>query len=188
MKLPRLDPRWYAAPLIAAILAAGALSGSAIGSTPILARSESMIPEAPRNAGIGEFRLDTRKPPPNHYPLVTPTGTIPVTELARHGRLRDEWQAFGNHAEERTLLDADYGWELSDAEIDRLDQWQPSPARAGLADRAVVTGQMPHVIVSSPQSRDEAITRASGPIAAPVAMPQPGLEEAALGHAATSGE
>ena len=53
MKLPRLDPRWYAAPLIAAIVAAGALSGSAIGSTPILARSESMIPEAPRNAGIG---------------------------------------------------------------------------------------------------------------------------------------
>ena len=188
MKLPRLDPRWYAAPLIAAIVAAGALSGSAIGSTPILARSESMIPEAPRNAGIGEFRLDTRKPPPNHYPLVTPTGTIPVTELARHGRLRDEWQAFGNHAEERTLLDADYGQELSDAEIDRLDRWQPSPARTVLADHAVASEPMEQALLVSSQSLGEPVTQPSRPVAVPESAQPPAFEEAAFGPAPASGE
>ncbi|MBO6767490.1 MAG: hypothetical protein JJ901_04180 [Erythrobacter sp.] len=129
MNMPRLDPRLCAAALVLAVVTAGAVSGSAIGSTPMLQRSvASHIPEAPPNAGVGDFKLDTRKRPPDHYPLVTPTGTIPVAALASHGRLRDRRGGWGDQPDAIPLA-ATYADELAEDEVDRLARWQPAPRR-----------------------------------------------------------
>jgi hypothetical protein len=88
MKLPRLDPRWYALPSVFAVMIAGAFTGSAIGSAPIPQRVGDTIPAAHSDRGVDAAERKTGEPRPDHYPLVTPAGTIPVAALAMHGRLR----------------------------------------------------------------------------------------------------
>lgn len=129
MNIPRPDPRFCLPVLVVSAIMAGALSGSAIGSTPILDRGvATQIPEAARNAGVGDFKLDSSDRLPNHYPLVTPNGTIPVAALAEHGRLRNARGGWRDNAD-LVALDADYGDLLSQSEIDRLEHWRPVPRR-----------------------------------------------------------
>lgn len=115
---------FVAAALVAA--AVGAVSGQAIGDTPILRdRSEHFGPSANKHDAPAERSAETDRPP-DHYPLVTPNGTIPVAELALHGRMRDRndgWYA----VEETVLFEASYDDDLSEAEIGRLARHTPLP-------------------------------------------------------------
>lgn len=60
----------------------GAVAGTAIGSTPILDRSVLAAYYQSHDAGAVEAR---RRALPDHYPLVTPQGTVPVAALAERG-------------------------------------------------------------------------------------------------------
>ncbi len=100
----------------------GALSGSVIGESPILAQRDAI----PTVAGDREPILysppayrEQRDRPPDHYDLETPSGVVPVSELALHGRLRDR-QLICDDTPEAVALDADYTDMISDAEIERL--------------------------------------------------------------------
>lgn len=73
------------------------------------------LPPAPSPQPAPPLRQDL----PNHYPLVTPSGTIPVAALALHGRLRGTREALWDDPG-AIALRADYGDELRDHEIDRL--------------------------------------------------------------------
>ena len=70
-------------------LVAGALGGSEIATQPISAADMDLL------AGIPQHQLADAAPrekgtrPPDHYPLVTPEGTIPVERLALYGVMRD---------------------------------------------------------------------------------------------------
>ncbi len=136
-KPTRLDPRWYAAPLLVAVVVAGAVGGSAIGSTPILKNAEAVLPEARHGPQVGDYEPDRAPPPPDHYPLVTPTGTVPVAALAVHGRLRNSRDTWWDRPDV-VPLDAGYGAELSESEIDRLEDWQPRQRRAETGEAAQV--------------------------------------------------
>ncbi len=127
MKLPRLGLRWYAAPIVVAIIAAGALSGSFIGSAAILKNGIGMAEDAPQDLKQTResYAQADSEQLPNHYPLVTPTGTVPVEALAQHGRLRNSSGGWGD-PESEIATDSDYGFELDEKEIDRLANWQPT--------------------------------------------------------------
>lgn len=122
----RPDPRWLAAPLLGAAMLAGAMSGEAIGSAPVIARHTEPPPIAIRAAAFE--RSPARSAParrlPDHYPLVTPTGTVPVAALASHGRFRDLEEG---RLEQRAQLALDDQWVMSEDEIDRLERWEPEP-------------------------------------------------------------
>lgn len=120
-----IDPRWLAAPLLVVAALAGALSGKSIGSTPMLRQAAAPSPAGapPAPPALADARA-VAEPLPDHYPLVTPTGTIPVAALARHGRLRGTSDAWSDGAD-RAYLEAEADWALSEAEIERLAQWQP---------------------------------------------------------------
>lgn len=165
-KPTRLDPRWYAAPLLAAVAVAGAFSGSAIGSTPMLSNAASTLPESPPPARGGASAPAVAASLPDHYPLVTPDGTIPVAELARHGRLRHayaDWDAPYDYA---ALAEGSDG-QLSEAEIDRLAAWRPEPRAAAIAEP-----EPRHALVS--------VARGAGPVEATrVALSAPAAPAAA---------
>lgn len=77
---------------------------------------------------------------PDHYPLVTPTGTIPVSQLALHGRLRDTLPR-DVPLTEPVPLDADYQWEIPEREMQRLERWEPRPRVSREAGVRVVRGE-----------------------------------------------
>lgn len=113
-----------AKPLIAAavfgVSLLAATAGAQMGSSPILPRG---IGQGTVSASAAEevYFSDAPQPSqplPDHYPLVTPQGTIPVEELAYHGRmrnLRETWWV----DREYVPADSDYT-PMSDAELDRL--------------------------------------------------------------------
>ena len=123
----RLNPRFAAICLAIAVAGAGAAGGAAIGSSPVLKRADSAVPTAQRNAGVGDFELDTSEPLPDHYPLVTPSGTIPVAALAAHGRFRGERQSWADRPD--YVAQPDTGsWGYSEDEINQLEIWEPRRA------------------------------------------------------------
>ena len=136
MKSTRLHFVWYAAPAVFAVVCAGALGGSSIGSTTSLKKPTKVLPDMSGNSAIGDYQPSDSRKLPNHYPLVTPSGTIPVAELARHGRLRNsrnEWRGPFDESGVGTKQE----WELDNNEIDRLADWHPANRRATEAfDRA----------------------------------------------------
>lgn len=88
-------------------IVAGAAGGTAINTRPLANASDTIdqLPEAPtlRDGATGPAQAL-----PNHYPLTTPEGTVPVTELAYHGRFRDT-PRYGVHYEpDATIAYADY--------------------------------------------------------------------------------
>lgn len=102
----------------------GAISGQAIGQMPILRESAGgSIPEALYTpTSFAEVASGER--PPDHYPLVTPDGTVPVAELALRGRLRDReeaWYAMSGSFDHP----ADYQPDFSDGEIEHLAYAEP---------------------------------------------------------------
>lgn len=99
------------------VVLGGMMTGAAIGETPMLQKRghEFAIPQTPAPQGSRTVSPN----PPDHYPLVTPEGTIPVAELAFHGRLRDQridWFDQGDTAQ----LDADYDNFFDEADVDTL--------------------------------------------------------------------
>lgn len=67
-----------------ASVVAGALAGDALGSAQMLDRSAlGAYYQSHEDAKPAEANRDER--PPDHYPLVTPTGTIPVAALSTRG-------------------------------------------------------------------------------------------------------
>ncbi len=131
-------PCWCAAGLTAVV--AGAVSGSMIGTTPIVDRAGDEAnpyypaPAAPHDAVPAFADARPTEPLPDHYPLVTPRGTIPVAALASHGRLR--YFREGRLDEPATRpRDLAYPDQLDEAEIDRLAEWTP-PSRRAIAPNA----------------------------------------------------
>ena len=124
-----IDRRWIAAPLLVAVAAAGALSGKAIGSVSMLRPSDDRpAVSTPERPPLAPDRSG-QEPLPDHYPLVTPTGTVPVVALALHGRLRQTGERWSDVPDRVPLeAEAEAEWELSEAEIDHLAQWQPAPS------------------------------------------------------------
>ena len=136
MKSTRLHFVWYAAPAVFAVVCAGALGGSSIGSTTSLKKPTKVLPDMSGNSAIGDYQPSDSRKLPNHYPLVTPSGTIPVAELARHGRLRNSRNEWRGPFDE-SGVDTKQEWELDNNEIDRLADWHPTNNRATEAfDRA----------------------------------------------------
>ena len=102
------------------VVLGGMMTGAAIGETPMLQKRghEFAIPQTPAPSLASNARAASRNTP-DHYPLVTSEGTIPVAELAFHGRLRDQrmdWFAQGDPAR----LDADYDNFFDETEVDEL--------------------------------------------------------------------
>ena len=131
------------------VVLGGMLTGEAIGETPMLQKRghEFALPQTP----APQVSRTASQSTPNHYPLVTPEGTIPVAELAFHGRLRDqrlEWFDQGD----TQRLDADYENFFDEAEVDALASGpavtrepieqgrlrDPSPIRRSTAAGAVI--------------------------------------------------
>ena len=83
----RITPHMLGA--AAVIGMAGAVSGAAIGESPILTRSHSDSLPQSTVVSTASKSLTQRGSPPDHYPLETEQGTIEVAELALHGRLRE---------------------------------------------------------------------------------------------------
>lgn len=61
----------------------GAVAGSALGSSPILDRG--LIGTFYQSDETPAFHDDQAKRPPDHYPLVTARGIVPVEELSERG-------------------------------------------------------------------------------------------------------
>lgn len=106
--------------------AVGAASGQAIGDTPIIRKGTGdTLPSA--NVVTDDYsHIANSERPPDHYPLVTDEGTIPVGELALHGRMRNRDQSW--YADDGPVyLDAGYDDYLSAGEMDRLANGDPTP-------------------------------------------------------------
>ena len=129
----KITPQLLAAVAVVAI--GGAVSGAAIGDSPVLPRSsQETLPQAQIAFAPSSPRSSSERPP-NHYPLKTQEGTVPVAELALHGRYRDTAHARSMmRAKEAELRPADYAENYYDeAEVERLahaDAYVQHPAQA----------------------------------------------------------
>ncbi|WP_205958281.1 hypothetical protein [Qipengyuania sediminis] len=65
-----------------AVALGGALAGNALGSVPILDRSTLQTYYQSHDDSMGEEPDEVL---PDHYPLVTPEGTVPVAALSERG-------------------------------------------------------------------------------------------------------
>ena len=116
----KITPQLLAAVAVVAI--GGAVSGAAIGDSPVLPRSsQETLPQA-QVAFVPSSPRSSSERPPNHYPLKTQEGTVPVAELALHGRYRDTAHARSMmRAREAELRPAEYAGNYYDeAEVERL--------------------------------------------------------------------
>lgn len=168
----RIDRRWLVAPLLGAAMLAGAMSGSAIGSAPVIARHADPPPIAVRAA---EFERSSARSAavrrlPDHYPLVTPTGTVPVAALATRGRYRD---SHDGQLERRAQLALDDQWAMSEDEIDRLERWEPGPRPA---PRTTTAPEVLAVAEAAPAKATPTVSVARGAGAPSAVQPMQGGE------------
>lgn len=75
------SPVLWGAGLVCAL--GGAIAGNALGSTPPLHRSTVAMMYQSHDIAIRD--ATAREPLPDHYPLVTRRGTVPVAELSTRG-------------------------------------------------------------------------------------------------------
>lgn len=75
------SPKLWGAGLACAL--GGAIAGNALGSTPVLGRAT--VADFYQTHQTTEQQARQSKPLPDHYPLVTRAGTVPVGELATRG-------------------------------------------------------------------------------------------------------
>jgi hypothetical protein len=200
MKTARLDSYWYAAPLVALVVLAGAISGIAIGSASVVKRERVSIIEPAKDRGTGRFKRGYSEPLPNHYPLVTPNGTVPVAALATHGRLRNSRGSGWPDRTDHVPVDTGYEWAMSEAEIDRLEEWQPKPsAERRVPVETVVRVHAPDkvrmVVAGTPAAKpvEETAGRprrpangADAPSKAPLARKRPAVVEITTGETAAA--
>lgn len=78
----------------------GAVAGNALGSTPPLDRSTIAMMYQSHETTMPDAA--DRLPPPDHYPLVTRQGTVPVAELSTRG-------LYSQRRYQAVLYAADYG-------------------------------------------------------------------------------
>lgn len=117
--------------------AIGALSGKAVGSMPIIRDSTASLVSGTGPSGTGELSSG-EKLPPDHYPLVTPEGTVPVAELALRGRMRDRGDGWYG-ADKVLLLDARYEDQLSDDQVEHLARAELVKPAADLTSQSETT-------------------------------------------------
>jgi hypothetical protein len=138
MHMPQLTLKLCAAALV--VVGAGALVGGSIGATPMLTSREAAYPSTPpASAMIGKYNPVHEQQPPDHYPLVTPRGTISVAELSLHGRLRNQAQPWWDEPDQLAVGSPDAD-QLSDEEIARLAEWN-APISRGPDPLRQPTGQ-----------------------------------------------
>ncbi len=147
---------------VAVVAIAGAVSGATIADTPMLTRSHSdTLPEA-QIVSVGNQALRSAERPPNHYPLVTPDGTIEVAELALHGRMRDRGGAmwWDDGDTDRVDLNAEYDFYAT-----------ASPERIEHERRLLAFTEGPQE-QSARHTSSQTVTRAEAPmaLAEPVAV------------------
>ena len=155
-------PHMIGAVAIAAV--AGAVSGQAIGDTEVLrAASQDTLPDAQPFATGSQPRTDRR--PPDQYPLKTPDGTIAVSELALHGRLRDSAQAYWQRrGAQGAELSASYAIDFDEEALVRLAREEALIAYTS-QPRAVAP------VAAQPIEEPQRQTRAEAPMA--LAEPEP---------------
>ncbi len=100
----------------------------AIGATPVLQKGigAELPNRSPIQQAFADPNSDRGPPPPNHYPLVTPEGTIPVAELEWHGRLRNSRHAWQIEEPAYVELGAEYDRPYREDEIAELASWEPA--------------------------------------------------------------
>jgi hypothetical protein len=104
--MPASPAVWGA--LLAAALG-GAVAGNALGSAPILDRS-TLATYYQEHADSFAQRIEAERPP-DHYPLVTAAGTVPVAELSTRGlysQARYRAPDYSEHHEAIAFTAADY--------------------------------------------------------------------------------
>ena len=129
---------FFAAALV--VGAVGAVSGQAIGDTPMLRGGvDDMLPEG--SSFQSDFSdLAESEQPPDHYPLETPQGTIPVAQLALHGRMRDRdhgWYA----TEDPIVLEAQYASDPGEDEVVQPERTESPSDRSSSEDAPVAHAQ-----------------------------------------------
>ncbi|GMM92626.1 hypothetical protein [Qipengyuania sp. MTN3-11] len=109
----------------------GATAGMSIGASPMVAKgiggSESFGRE---DGAISSAFYEPRPRQPDHYPLVTPQGTVPIAELALRGRLRNNRSGADWSEPEYIPAEDDFPDQYSLAELDDLARWEPEPGYA----------------------------------------------------------
>ncbi len=116
------SPIWGAG--LACVLG-GAVAGNALGSTQPLDRST--IQTFYQSHEMAEGRAEEAVRPPDHYPLVTRNGTVPVGELATRGLYSQaRYRAYLYPAE---YAPAEVGYE----EYRPGEEWRDAPTREALA-------------------------------------------------------
>ena len=139
----KISPHLLVAAAVVAV--GGAVGGSAIGDSPIIARSsQDSLPEA-QVAFVPQTPRQASERPPNQYPLQTDEGTIPVAELALHGRYRDTAHARSmlraNRQEQATLASVEQYY--SDADVERLAHSDLNADRSQQMSAGYVPQQQP---------------------------------------------
>ena len=150
---------------LAVVAIAGAVSGEAIGDSPVLkADVQETLPDA-QPMSATQLPSPSSKRPPDQYPLETPDGVIEVGELAMHGRLRDTPHAHWWRNANRDL-GAQYEAQYDEADLARL-----AHEEALIAYTAQPPAPAPAMEqVQAPQR----VTRAEAPMAlAEPAAPEP---------------
>lgn len=117
--------QWGIAAAAVLIATAGALSGAAIGESPIVSREDHHeLPTAP--IVRSEFRPELQRSQPNHHPIETPEGRFEVAELSSRGLYRERH-------ERRVAMEARFdGGQEYGAEPIELAEYRPD---SGFADR-----------------------------------------------------
>lgn len=136
----------------------GAVAGNALGSTPVLDRPTV-------GAFYQQHDLDyneaTQEPLPQHYPLVTREGTVPVAALSDRG-------LYSQRRYRAVAVAAEY----TPAEAEALSSYEPTPVSYSSGDESLavgdpgpgraITGDMQPVAASPLQLEAPATVRASG--------------------------
>ena len=164
---------------VAVVGVAGALSGATIGDSPVLKKAHSdTMPEAPIVRAGDNARLAAQNPP-DHYPLKTAKGTVPVEELALRGRMRDRggdlwWE--GRDSDTRQL-DAGYDF-YETASPERIEHERRLLAfHAGRAPATSAQAEQP--AKPARLSRAEAPLALADPVELEIASPAPPTAAAA---------
>ncbi|MXP29766.1 hypothetical protein GRI58_13205 [Porphyrobacter algicida] len=153
----------------------GAIAGTSLGSTPVLARADTDTMQPSGSPAIDQSVAVSQSTQlsPDHYPLVTPRGTVAVVDLSERGlysqtRYRDS--------------DAYVATALAAGQIDAGNHQQPVMARAV---NQVAPKTSSSSLATNASTRSLNLAQGPGQINDPAATPaRAGAKsESAIGHA-----
>ena len=120
------SPRMMAALSVVAI--GGATAGMTIGGSPMVMKGVGGAdPLAGNGSAPASDAYRPQAPQPDHYPLVTPTGTVPVAELALRGHLRNSRSSWYREEPDYVLRTDDFPDQYSDDELAQLAAFDSAP-------------------------------------------------------------